>query len=44
MLDEKLEYEVWITVVATGYDKGRTPRRAEQSDRWAEPVNNVPMR
>ena len=38
MLDEKLEDEVWITVVATGYDKGRTPRRAEQSDRWAEPV------
>src|SRR5436190_1691947 len=38
MLDEKLEDKVWITFVATGYDKGRTPRRAEQSDRWAEPV------
>ena len=28
MLDENLEDEVWITVVATGYDRGRTPRRA----------------
>ena len=27
MLDENLEDEVWITVVATGYDRGRTPRR-----------------
>ena len=26
MLDENLEDEVWITVVATGYDRGRTPR------------------
>jgi cell division protein FtsZ len=38
MLDEKLEDEVWITVVATGYDKGRLGRRAERSGPWAEPA------
>jgi cell division protein FtsZ len=38
MLDENLEDEVWITVVATGYDKGRTPRRQERPDTWAEPA------
>jgi cell division protein FtsZ len=37
MLDEKLEDEVWITVVATGYDKGRTVRREERADSWSEP-------
>ncbi len=32
MVDEKLQDEVWITVVATGYgDRGGVPRRREQS-------------
>ncbi len=38
MLDENLEDEVWITVVATGYDRGRTPRRQERPDAWSEPA------
>jgi cell division protein FtsZ len=38
MLDESLEDEVWITVVATGYDRGRTPRRQERPDAWSEPA------
>jgi cell division protein FtsZ len=38
MLDENLEDEVWITVVATGYDRGKAPRRAERADPWAEPA------
>ena len=29
MVDEKLEYEVWVTVVATGYSD--VPRRRERS-------------
>jgi cell division protein FtsZ len=29
MLDEKLDHEVWVTVVATGYGEGR-PRRVER--------------
>ena len=31
MLDEKLEDEVWITVVATGYGEKRPPARARRS-------------
>ena len=38
MLDENLEDEVWITVVATGYSEDRPPRRAERHDTWAEPA------
>jgi len=38
MLDENLEDEVWITVVATGYDRGKTQRRAERPDTWSEPA------
>jgi len=38
MLDENLEDEVWITVVATGYDRGKTQRRAERPDAWSEPA------
>ena len=38
MLDEKLEDEVWITVVATGYSEPRAPRREERADPWAEPA------
>ena len=29
---------MWITVVATGYDRGRTPRRQERPDAWSEPA------
>jgi cell division protein FtsZ len=36
MLDEKLEDEVWITVVATGYD-GKRPAREERSP-FREPI------
>ena len=38
MLDENLEDEVWITVVATGYEAPRAPRRDERHDPWAEPA------
>ena len=38
MLDENLEDEVWITVVATGYSEARPVRRAERSDQWSEPA------
>jgi cell division protein FtsZ len=38
MLDEKLEDEVWITVVATGYANSRTPRVADREDRFREPA------
>jgi cell division protein FtsZ len=38
MLDENLEDEVWITVVATGYSEDRPQRRTERQDPWAEPA------
>jgi cell division protein FtsZ len=38
MLDEKLEDEVWITVVATGYEQSRPPRREERQSPWHEPA------
>jgi cell division protein FtsZ len=38
MLDEKLEDEVWITVVATGYQNSRAPRAVERpGDQFREP-------
>jgi cell division protein FtsZ len=39
MLDDKLEDEVWITVVATGYGDRRPPRREEEpgARRFSEP-------
>jgi cell division protein FtsZ len=40
MLDDKLEDEVWITVVATGYGDRRPPRRQEEQPgmrRFSEP-------
>jgi len=37
MLDDKLEDEVWITVVATGYGERRPPRRQDQGGRFDEP-------
>jgi cell division protein FtsZ len=40
MLDDKLEDEVWITVVATGYGERRPPRRDEEpgARRFSEPL------
>jgi cell division protein FtsZ len=38
MLDEKLSDEVWITVVATGYDQHRNARKAARHDALSEPV------
>jgi len=38
MLDENLEDEVWITVVATGYADAKPRRSLDRQDRWAEPA------
>jgi cell division protein FtsZ len=38
MLDEKLEDEVWITVVATGYGDKPAPRREESLGSLREPI------
>ena len=39
MLDENLEDEVWITVVATGYDESRAPRSLRaRGPPWSEPA------
>jgi cell division protein FtsZ len=38
MLDEKLEDEVWITVVATGYSDKPAPRREESLGSLREPI------
>jgi cell division protein FtsZ len=38
MLDDKLEDEIWITVVATGYGEQRPSRRQEQGGRFDEPL------
>jgi cell division protein FtsZ len=38
MLDENLEDEVWITVVATGYGEQRDRRQDARHDPWAEPA------
>jgi cell division protein FtsZ len=38
MLDEKLEDEVWITVVATGYGDKPAPRREERLGSLREPI------
>jgi cell division protein FtsZ len=43
MIDEKLEDEVWITVVATGYGEKRPVRREEEPHfgrRFSEPAGN----
>jgi cell division protein FtsZ len=42
MLDEKLEDEVWITVVATGYGEKRQPR--EEQSPFREPVGEPRVR
>jgi cell division protein FtsZ len=38
MLDEKIEDEVWITVVATGYGDRPAPRREERLGSLREPI------
>ena len=40
MVDEKLEDQVWVTVVATGYGNGRTPRRGA-SRRDVRPSSSI---
>jgi cell division protein FtsZ len=42
MLDEKLEDEVWITVVATGYGEQRPPR--EEKSPFREPIGEPRVR
>ena len=42
MLDEKLEDEVWITVVATGYGEKRAPR--EERSPFREPIGEPRVR
>ena len=42
MLDEKLEDEVWITVVATGYGERRAPR--EERSPFREPAGEPRVR
>src|SRR3954464_6257337 len=46
MLDEKLEDEVWITVVATGYGEKPAPRREERlgTRRFSEPPGEPRVR
>jgi cell division protein FtsZ len=44
MLDEKLEDEVWITVVATGYGDKPAPRREESLDSLREPIGEPRVR
>ena len=42
MVDEKLEDEVWITVVATGYGDAPTPRRERRPTASAEDADHEP--
>ncbi len=42
MLDEKLEDEVWITVIGTGYGEKRAPRQEQSSFR--EPAGEPRVR
>jgi cell division protein FtsZ len=42
MVDEKLQDEVWVTVVATGYGDRPVPRGAPRSDRTAVPADREP--
>ena len=43
MVDEKLEDQVWITVVATGYGEKRAPRRGASAP-LREPVGEPRVR
>jgi cell division protein FtsZ len=46
MVDEKLEDEVWVTVVATGYSDAKPPLREPLGEprvtRTREPVRSAP--
>jgi cell division protein FtsZ len=42
LVDEKLEDQVWVTVVATGYADSRRPAR--QEDRFQEPAGEPRVR
>jgi cell division protein FtsZ len=42
MVDEKLQNEVWVTVVATGYGERPAPRRGRRSDRTEVPADREP--
>ena len=42
MVDEKLQDEVWVTVVATGYGDRPVQRRAPQADRERVPADREP--
>jgi cell division protein FtsZ len=42
MVDEKLQDEVWVTVVATGYGDRPVPRRQPRADRTDVPADREP--
>jgi cell division protein FtsZ len=42
MVDEKLQDEIWITVVATGYSDRPLPRREPRADRTDVPADREP--
>ena len=42
MVDEKLQDEVWVTVVATGYSDRPLPRREPRADRTDVPADREP--
>jgi len=42
MVDEKLQNEVWVTVVATGYSDRPLPRREPRADRTNVPADREP--
>ena len=42
MVDEKLQSEVWVTVVATGYGDRSAPRRERRAERTSVPADREP--
>jgi cell division protein FtsZ len=42
MLDEKLDDQVWVTVIATGYENGRRPRRERERPAIGEGLLSAP--
>jgi cell division protein FtsZ len=42
MVDEKLQNEVWVTVVATGYGERSAPRREPRAERTSVPADREP--
>jgi cell division protein FtsZ len=43
MVDEKLSEQVWVTVVATGFD-GRGPRQADRDRAWMGRIGSTDVR